>query len=202
MARIAIVGAKRLDRLDDGAPERCRRLWVDRRRQRRQQFARVAGERRADDDLLAEGPDPSPIVEPKVFDELRGAVAKQRQVSRHAAGHVEHHDETDRGRRVVEERDRLRLPFVANLEIVLRQRGDETAVLVRHRHEGANEIAAAAKGRRLGCCPCGGSCAPRTATTLAATRTLTRIRTMSRSQQVRLKADTTQCQAGATQDPA
>ena len=75
--------------------------------------------------------------------------AQQRQVAFHAARDVEHDDEPDRLRRVVEERDRLRLALVADLEIVLFEIGDQASVVVRDRDEHADRVAGAAEGRLL-----------------------------------------------------
>ena len=51
--------------------------------------------------------------------------------------------------RVVEQRDRLRLPFVAHLEVVLRERRDEPAVSIRDGDEDAHGVARAAEDRLL-----------------------------------------------------
>ena len=82
-------------------------------------------------------------------EELLGGPAQQRQVALHAARHVEHHDEPNRLRGVVEDRDRLRLAVVAHLEVVTRQRGDEPPVAVGDGDEDPNQVALAAKGWRL-----------------------------------------------------
>src|SRR5678815_2438799 len=115
---------------------------------RGQQLPCLARKRRADGHVPAEGPDPCRIIRAQVFDELRCAIAKQRQVALHAAGHVEHDDETNRPWRTVEEDDRLRLAIVADLEIVLAQRRDQAAVLIGDGHKRANELASSAKDRR------------------------------------------------------
>ena len=78
-----------------------------------------------------------------------GALAQQRQIALHAARDVEHHDEADGLWRVVEERDRLRLAFVTNLEVLLLERGDETAVTIGDGDEHADGVAGAAKRRLL-----------------------------------------------------
>ena len=57
--------------------------------------------------------------------------------------------ETDGLWRVVEERDRLRLAFVANLEVLLLERRDETAVTIGDGDEDANRVTGAAKRRLL-----------------------------------------------------
>ena len=75
--------------------------------------------------------------------------AQQRQVALHAARDVQHDDEPDGLGRVVEQRDRLRLAFVAHLEVVPRERRDEPAVSIGHGDEDADGVARAAKDRLL-----------------------------------------------------
>ena len=90
-----------------------RSRWAMRRRARR-----GARERRADRDVAAERPDPRDVAGPQAREQLRRGAAQQRQVARHAAGHVEHHDQPDRLRAVVELGQRLRFAFVADLEVL------------------------------------------------------------------------------------
>ena len=78
-----------------------------------------------------------------------GCLAQQRQVALHAARHVEHHDEPDGLRRVVEQDDRLRLALVAHLEVVLRQRRHEPPLAVGHGDEHPHDVAAASEHRLL-----------------------------------------------------
>ena len=59
------------------------------------------------------------IVRQKSLKELFGGSSKQRQVTLHAAGDVQHDNEANRLRSVVKQRDRLDFTLVANLEILL-----------------------------------------------------------------------------------
>jgi hypothetical protein len=69
----------------------------------------------------------------------------------HAAGAVEHDDKPDRLRRVVELRDPLRLPVVADLERVARQVRGDPAVVIGDGREDADHVAGAAEHRLLEC---------------------------------------------------
>jgi len=89
------------------------------------------------------------VVGAKPPEQLAGTVAQQLQIALHAARHVEQHDEANGLRRVVEERDRLRLAFVADLEVFLFERRDQTPVAIGDGGENANVIGGAAEGRLL-----------------------------------------------------
>ena len=70
---------------------------------------------------------------------------QQRQIALHAARDVQHDDQANRSRRIVEEGDRLRAPLVPQFEIFLFQRGDEAIVAVGHRDEDADQITGTAE---------------------------------------------------------
>ena len=106
-------------------------------------------ERWADLDLVSERSDASEIVLGEAREELRRGRAQQGQIALHAAGDVEHHDEANRLRLVLELRERLRMTVVPDLEVLARERRHEAAVLVRDGREDADDVAAAAKGRGL-----------------------------------------------------
>ena len=78
-----------------------------------------------------------------------GTVAQQLQIALHAARHVEQHDQTNGLRRVVEERDRLGLAFVADLEVFLfervTRRPSRSVTVVKTR-------TLSAVPRKVGCC--------------------------------------------------
>ena len=67
---------------------------------------------------MAERADARDVVGPQPREELQRGGAQERQVAHHAARDVQHHDEANGLRGVVEQRDRLRLPFVTHLEVV------------------------------------------------------------------------------------
>ena len=108
-----------------------------------------ARERRTDGDLVPERADARAVVRAEPREELLRGGAQQRQVALHAARDVQHDDEADGLRGVVEQRDRLRLPFVAHLEVVPRERRDEAAVSIRHGDEDTDGVARAAENRLL-----------------------------------------------------
>ena len=81
----------------------------------------------------------------KTSKELRPCGAQQRQIALHAAGHVEHHDQLDRLRSIVEQSDRLRLALVAHLEFVLCQGRHQPTIAVDHGDEDTDDVAAAAE---------------------------------------------------------
>src|SRR5688500_3705082 len=137
--------AEGLNRLVDSPPERCRRLRIDSGRQRGDQFARVTRKRLADDDLLAKRTNPRGVAPPQMLDELGCAAAEEWQVALHAPRNVEQDDQPDVARLIDEERDRLRLSFVANLKVLLSQRRGEPTVPVGDGHIRPNEFAPAAK---------------------------------------------------------
>ena len=140
-----VLLAKGAHRLLDGAPERRRRIGRDRRRQRSVELARIVAERWADRDFVPEAPDARDVVLQKTSEELGTRRAEQRCVALHAAGHVEHHDETYGLRGVVELSNRLRRSFVANFEVLLLERRGEPTVSIRHGCEHAHGITSAAK---------------------------------------------------------
>ena len=89
-------------------------------------------------------------------EELCARCAQEWRIALHAAGHVEHHDETYRLGRFVELNNRLGRTFVANFEVLLRESRDQPAVAIGHRGEDADRITSAAKDwllvfRLLGC---------------------------------------------------
>src|SRR4029079_7765325 len=98
---------------------------------------------------MPERPQTNGIVSSQPFEELTGTFAEQLQIALHAARHVEQHDEANGLRRIVEERDRLRLAFVANLEVFLLERRDEPPVAIHDRGENADVISSTAEGRLL-----------------------------------------------------
>ena len=116
-------------------------------------------ERWADRDFVPEAPDARDVVLQKTSEELGARRAKQRCVALHAAGHVEHHDETYGLRGVVELSNRLGRSFVANFEVLLLERRGQPSVSIRHGCEHAHCITSAAKNwwllrlpfRFLGC---------------------------------------------------
>jgi hypothetical protein len=59
----------------------------------------------------------------------------------HGARDIEHHDEPDELRTVIEERNRLRTTVVPDLEITLSERRDDSVVTVRHHDEGTYRVA-------------------------------------------------------------
>ena len=154
-----VLLAKGAHRLIDGAPERRRRIGHDHRRQRSVELARIVAERWADRDFVPEAPDARDVVLQKTSEKLGTRRAEQRCVALHAAGHVEHHDETYGLRGVVELSNRLRRSFVANFKVLLLERRGEPSVSIRHGCEHAHCITSAAKNwwllrlpfRFLGC---------------------------------------------------
>ena len=106
-------------------------------------------ERRADGDLVPERTDAREVVGTQPREELRAGAAQQRQVALHAAGHIQHHNEADGLRTVVELDDRLRLPLIAHFEVVLPECGHQPAVSIRDRDEDAYSVAPGAKDRLL-----------------------------------------------------
>src|SRR5262249_23605794 len=89
------------------------------------------------------------VIRAKPCEELFGAAAKQRQVAVHAPRNVQHDDQADGLGRIVEESDRLRLPFVTHLEgITCKVRG-EPAISIRHGDEDTDGLTRAAEDRLL-----------------------------------------------------
>jgi len=149
-ARVALsFSLERIQRVVARAPERRRRIRGDRGRERPPKFFEIVRELRADDDLMAERADAHDIVFLQTPEQLLGSRAQQLEVALHAARDVEEHDQANRLRRVVEERNRLRLAFVAQLEIVLGERGDEPAVAVGDGDERADDVARPTEDGRL-----------------------------------------------------
>src|SRR3954464_5738424 len=143
--RVAKCGHRLIDR----APQRCRRIRLDIGRDCGPQFIAGAREVRADDDLAAEAADARQVGGPEPGDQRVGGAAQQRQVAFHAPGHVEQDDQPDRLRAVVEDRQRLGLALVADLEVVLAQRGDDASLVIGDGDEHAHRLAGAAKHRLL-----------------------------------------------------
>ena len=106
-------------------------------------------ESRADADLLAERTDAHQIIRAEPGEELIRRGAQQRQVALHAPRDVQHLDQPHRLRCVVEDRDRLRPPVVADFEIVARKRRHEPAVPVGDGDEHLDGVAGAAEDGRL-----------------------------------------------------
>ena len=105
----------------------------------------VARERRADRDLVAKRPQARHVFWQQPLEELDGGAAQQRQIALHAPGDVEHDDEPDRLRAVVELRERLRLAVVADLEVVAAECRHEPAVPVGHGDEDTDRVASRAE---------------------------------------------------------
>src|SRR6185295_8457735 len=82
-------------------------------------------------------------------EEFIGGLTQQRQVALHAAGDVEHRDQSNRLRRVVEDGNRLRLALVADLEVALLEVRDEMTILVHDGDEHADGFTRALEGRLL-----------------------------------------------------
>jgi len=68
------------------------------------------------------------VLRQQTADERLGARLNQLEVLLHAGAAVEHHHERDGLNVTREKRDRLRLPVVVDLEILLREVGDQSAV--------------------------------------------------------------------------
>ncbi len=98
--------------------------------ERADQVVAIAREGAAELDLVAEGADLSLVVGQHPEDELFGRRFEQIEVGGHARAEVEHDDDGERLRLVLEERDLLRLPVVENRELVLLEARDR-AVPVR-----------------------------------------------------------------------
>ena len=130
-------------------PQRCRRVGLDDIGQRLTQRADVTRELLADDDVGAEAADAHTIVGAQAGEQLVRRIPQQRQVPLHAAGDIQQQHQPDRLRSVVEQCDRLRRPFVADLELVLREVGHQPAVLVQHGDEHAHEVRGAPEHRLL-----------------------------------------------------
>jgi hypothetical protein len=140
---------KPVERGIHGGPQRRRRVGRNRGRERRVERRRVAGERRADGDLAAERADSHLVVGTKSRVQLPARLAEDAEIPVHASAHVEQDDEADRLRCVVEERDRLRLAVVEDLEVLASQRRDEPAVLVGHGGEDGDGLRRPSKHGRL-----------------------------------------------------
>ena len=78
-----------------------------------------------------------------------GRGTQQREVALHAARNVQHDDEPYRLRRVVEQRDGLRLALVAYSKASCCSVGDEAAVSIHHGDEDPHGVPDTAKNRRL-----------------------------------------------------
>src|SRR4030095_15597019 len=97
-------------------------VWGNRGRQCAAKLARVARERGTDDNVTSECPDAGAVIGAEPREELFGGSTQQRQVTLHAARHIQHDDEPDRLRCVVEQRDRLRLapvPGFTNIPLLV-----------------------------------------------------------------------------------
>ncbi len=85
-------------------------------------------------DFVAELPDLCLVVGQEAQQELLRAVLHQTERRGHAAARVDHHRGRDRRRLVLEDVDRLRLSVVEDLEVLLRQVGDEALFGIGDRH--------------------------------------------------------------------
>jgi hypothetical protein len=99
---------------------------------------------------VAEGAEPHEVVRSQSGDELLGRRAQQRQVALHAPRDVEHHDQTDWLRAVVEHGNRLRAPLVADFEVLAREIGNQPPVTIGDCDEDADCVAPAAEDGLLG----------------------------------------------------
>ena len=90
----------------------------------------VAGEVRADDDLVVEGADRGAVARPQPDDELLGGHARPLERGRHAGAGVDEHDRRNRLQTAGEVRNRLAVSVVEDLEVVAGECRDEIAVAV------------------------------------------------------------------------
>jgi len=104
---------------------------------------------RADGDLVAEDTHAREIVWAQPPEQLLAGGPHERQISLHAAAQVQHNDEMDRLRRVVEERQRLQFAALVNFKIFLLQIGHKVIRFVRHRDIDGHRIDRAAKDAGL-----------------------------------------------------
>ena len=82
-------------------------------------------------------------------EELLAPRPEQRQVALHAAADVEHDDDPDGLRRVVEDRQGLGAPVVEHLKVVAGQSRDEPVVFIGDGDEDRHAVADPAKDGRL-----------------------------------------------------
>ena len=145
VARVVTI-SERIERLVESTPQRGWRVRFDSGWKSRDERRAIAGEALADDDLSAERADADDILLQEAGEEVRRGIPQQRQMACHAAGDIEHHDQPDGLRCVVELRDRLRPAFVTYLELIPREGRDEAAVAVRHGDEDPDGVASGPKG--------------------------------------------------------
>src|SRR5262249_43106027 len=105
----------------------------------RNELVAIRREARAELYLVVERADASLVGRQQTNQELLRGLTEKRNARRHAAARVEHDDDRDRLRLVVEERNRLELVVVEDVEVVLDEARHESLLRVgdgdEHRHE-------------------------------------------------------------------
>jgi hypothetical protein len=100
---------------------------------------------------MSEGAKTHAVVKAEPCDELLCGRAQQREVPLHAPRDIQHDNEPDRLRTIVEHGNRLGPSLVADFEVLTRQIRDESAVTIRHGDEDANRVTPAAEDGLLPC---------------------------------------------------
>ena len=147
-AQVAVL-LERIHRLIDGLPERRWSVSGDLLGKSFPELVRIARELGTDRHLVAKAAETRHVVGAEPHEELLRRGAQQLQIALHAARDVEHHDQLNRLRAVVEDGDRLRLALVANLEVLLHQRRHQTPVLVGDGGVDTHRVALATEDRLL-----------------------------------------------------